>query len=118
MEYREADRSDSAHDAIENNELGLILHDRVGPTTRHLSDTEHASDEDDEERNHEGGSKELEVARREEIDRCLGEGAAALEGVEAVVCHEGCEGDESDNLPDDTGHHEVVADGLHVFVFG
>ena len=99
MEDGQAERSDSDHDAIKDDELGFILHDRIGPAARHLGDTEDATGEDDEEREDDGRGEELEVARGEQVDGGLGEAVAAAVGSVDVVRDENPEDEQGDDLP-------------------
>ena len=112
MEDRQTQRRDRDHNAIKNNKLNLILHDGVCPAARHLSDTEHATGEDDEESEDDGPSEELEVARGEQVDGRLREAVAAAVGPVDVVPNQNPEDQQRGDLPGDTGHHEVVPDIL------
>lgn len=40
MESSQAQGSDSDHDTVQGDEVGLILHDRVAPSIGHLTNTE------------------------------------------------------------------------------
>lgn len=113
VEGRETGRRNQDHDTIEHDEISLALHDRVAPSLCHLSDTEDATGEDGDVSEYEAGDEKLEAAIVGELD---GRGAperALLAGTGDIVGDEEAEDDEGEDLPDDTGHHEVVARLLH-----
>ena len=85
MEDGKAQCGNSDHDTIKDDEIDFVLHDGVGPSIGHFRDTENAAGEDDEERKHDGRGEEFEVARREQVDRFLGEAIAAFVGRVGVV---------------------------------
>lgn len=113
MEASQADGSDGDHDAIKDDKVGLILHDGIAPATRHLADTEDATGEDGDVGEAEARDEDLEFGVAEDFGGGGGEFRAAGAGAEGVVGDEDAEGEEGEDLPDDTGHHEVVAGVLH-----
>ena len=112
MKKGETQNGDGAHDAVEDDEIGFVLHDAVGPSVGHFRDTEHAAGEDGQIGEAEGAGEELEVPAMEQGHGGGREGGAVLVGSEAVVSDQDAEGEQRKDLPRDPGHHEVVAEVL------
>ena len=85
MEDGKTQRGNRDHNTIKDDEIDFVLHDGVGPSIGHFCDTENTAGEDDEERKHDGRAEEFEVARRQQVDRLLGEAIAAFVGRVGVV---------------------------------
>ena len=97
--------------SVENQELGLVLHQWVAPTTDHLRDTVHGTDEDGDKGNTRGADVESEARggaghRVIEVVLCLARPVAAEE---EVGSDETAESHGSD-LDADTSHHDRVSD--------
>lgn len=109
MESSQTERSNGDHDAVQDDKVGLILHDRVAPSVGHLADTEDTTSEDGQVCEDEAAGEQLERGRVHELD---GRGFKLRSvGVhpEGVVADYTSEDEESKHLPCDTGHHEIVA---------
>ena len=61
MEGGQAKGGDGDHDAVQDDEVGLVLHDGVPPSVGHLSDTEDATDEDGKVGDKQTGDEDLEL---------------------------------------------------------
>jgi len=109
MENSEAQRRDGNHDAVENDELCLVLHDLVPPSWAQLGDTVDATGEDGEVGDEETRNEELEAGSGHEAQAA---GAVITLGADGVVEDERSETHEGDDLPYDTGDHEIGADVL------
>ena len=68
MESGQAQGSNGNHDAVQNDKVRLILHDRVAPPIGHLTDTEDTTSEDGEVREGEAADEQLEACRVHELD--------------------------------------------------
>ncbi len=113
MERRQAERSNRNHDAVQRDKVGLILHDRVPPPVGHLSDTEDAPCEDGQVGEAEAADEQFEAQRVHELDGRGFELRAVGVHAGSVVRDHAAEDEEGEDLPDDTGHHEIVAHVLH-----
>jgi len=89
------------------------LHDRIGPPLGHLADTEDATNEDGEVCQAKASNEELEALVVQELDGGGLETCAVSAGPDEIVRNQDAEDDEGKDLPDDTGHHEIVAGLLH-----
>ena len=114
MEGSQAQGSNSNHDAVQNDKVRLILHDRVAPSIGHLTDTEDTTREDGDVCEGEAANEQPEACRVHELDSRGFELRSVRIHPQGVVADHGAEDDESDDLENDTGHHEIVADFLHV----
>lgn len=109
VESSQTDRHNSDHDAVQSDEVCLGLHDRITPPLGHLADTEDATREDGDIGKGKAGNEELEALVVEEFDSGRLEACAVCAGSDDIVRNQDAEDDEGKDLPDDTGHHEVVA---------
>ena len=112
VENGEAEGGDGDHDAVQGDEVGLVLHDRIAPAVGHLADTEDATGEDGQVCEEEAAGEELEAGRTHEFDGRGLELRSVAVHAEGVVRDHGAEDEEGEDLPYDTGHHEVVTDIL------
>lgn len=62
VEHRQTYGCDKDHDAVEDDEIRLVLHNGIAPTVGHLGDTVDTADEDGQEGNEDGGHEEFEGA--------------------------------------------------------
>ena len=67
MEGGEAERGNGDHDAVQDDEIGLVLHNRIAPSLGHLRDTEDASAEDGKVGKDESADEDSELAVVEEF---------------------------------------------------
>lgn len=93
--------------SFKHNEFGLILHDLVPPAARKLCDTIDASDCDGKVRSHESEREKPELRILEEIGCGEGEVGACSADAQDKVARKCSKDDQGENLPHDTGEHEV-----------
>lgn len=87
MEKSQAKRRNRTHDPIQHDEIRLVLHNAIRPTTRHLCNTEHAPREDGQVRQRDGAREEAEVGAAEERGGGGREGGAVPVGAQHVVAY-------------------------------
>ena len=114
MESSQTQGSNRNHDTVQNDKVRLILHDRVAPPSGHLADTEDTTSEDGNVCEREAANEQLEARRIHELDSRGFELCTVRIHPQAVVGDHSAEDEEGDHLENDTGHHEIVADFLHV----
>ena len=114
MESCQAQGSNGNHHTVQNDKVGLVLHDRVAPSIGHLTNTEDTTNEDGQVREGEAAGKQLESCRIHELDRRGFELRSVGAHPGGVISNHGSKDEESEHLPHDTSHHEVVANILHV----
>ena len=104
--------------SVQDNEVPLILHDRVCPPFSHFRDTIHTSREDSqicqEDRRREG----FELHGIDEVNRVLAPAVPLAPYTAHIIRNNGSKHQQCHDLPDDTGHHQVVAHLFHVFRVG
>ena len=114
MKRGQRDRGDEHHRAVQDDEVGLVLHDGVRPAPGHLGDAVAAAGEDGREGEEDGAGEEAEawvgVCRLGFCGQRLVECGSAQ--AQHEVRHCAGEAEQDDDLQHDAGHHEVVADFL------
>lgn len=118
VEDCKAEGGNQDHDIFEHDEFSLVLHDRIAPAASHLGNTIDTSSKDGNPGYDQGHDKELEFGTWQERDGRLAEAIAVCIGGSCIEASEGSEDKKSEDLEDDTGHHEVVAHFLHFVVIG
>ena len=68
MESSQAQGSNGNHDAVKNDKVRLILHDRVAPPIGHFTDTEDTTSEDGYVCEAEAADEQSEACRVHELD--------------------------------------------------
>ena len=68
MESSQAEGSNGNHDTVQDDEVGLILHDRVAPPLGHFTYTENATSEDGQVCEDEAAGEQLEACRVHELN--------------------------------------------------
>jgi len=109
VEDRKGQRCNENHHTVQDNELGLILHNLVAPSTAHLGDTVDAAGEDCHVGDKEGAHEEAEAGILGQLARGRREGVAALVHADHVFDEEAAEDDQHNDLENYTGEHEVGA---------
>lgn len=98
--------------SVQNDELDLLLHDLVPPPAGHLGNPVDAAGEQSEEGEEEGVEEQFEThVGQQRHHRWVEFGAVAVR-IQSVFAREECEDNQREDLPYDTGHHQVVACGL------
>lgn len=100
------------HDALQDNEVDLALHELVSPATSELRNAVHAAGEDGDVSESDGAHEGAELGTAEELHGGDGELVAMAVGADSILDEEVTEETQADNLPDDTCDHEVRADVL------
>ena len=109
MESSQAESRNGDHDAIQDDEISLVVHDRIAPSVCHLRDTEDATHENGQVSDEEATDEDLEFGILQQFHCGWCQVCAAGADAANIVGHQTAEDEEGDDLPDDTGHHEVIA---------
>lgn len=80
----------------------------IAPALGHLTDTKYATNEDGGVGETQASNEDLEALIIDELDGGGFEACAVCAGSDDIVCDQRAENEECEDLPDDTGHHEVV----------
>lgn len=104
--------------SLQKNELGIIPHDGIPPATSKFRNTVGAPDEDSQVGQHKAGQEEGELGGLADLLGGGGLVGAVPVGSEEEVGSKGGEEEQGDDLPDDTGEHDVGADVLGGLGFG
>ena len=108
MEDSEAEYGDGDHNTVENDKVGLILHDWISPAFGHLSNTEDTTHEDGNIGQGKGTNEQLPTCSCHEL---IGRGfksGAMLVCSNGIVYDEKSEDEEGEDLEYDTSKHKVV----------
>ena len=116
VEDGEEGGGDGDHDTVQDDEVGLVLHDGRSPSVGHLADTVDAANEDGEVGDGDAAGEELEAGSLHQAGGGSGEGSAVPVDFGGVVGDQPAEDEKCDDLPHDTRDHHVVADVLHVLI--
>lgn len=109
MEDSETEYGNGDHDTVENDKVGLILHDWISPAFGHLSNTEDTTHEDGNKGHSKGANEQLPTCGCHELNGRGFEGRAMLVCSNGIVYDETGEDEEGEDLPYDTSKHKVVS---------
>ncbi len=108
MEDSEAEYGDCNHDTVENDKVGLILHDWISPTFGHLSDTEDTTHEDGNKGQGKTADENLPACSCHELNGRGCKSGATFVCSKGIVRDEKAKDEEGEDLPYDTSKHKVV----------